>query len=80
MRDKIIEILPINPPVGGHGSQAYREAQAANDTRNVRDRSEAPVVIPPPPVDELVPVPPPTQRRNFGPGPLNRTITSRRRD
>jgi hypothetical protein len=76
----IIEIIPCNPPVGGHGSQACRDARAANDTRNVRDRSAAPVVIPPPPVDERV-EPKPVERRNFGPGPLNGTMTtSRRRD
>jgi hypothetical protein len=70
MRDEIIEILPANPPVGGYGSKEYREAQAANDLRTVRDRAGSPVVIPPPPKDEQVPVPPPAQRRNFGPAPV----------
>ena len=64
--------IPANPPVGGYGSKAYREAQAANqaDALNVRERATRQrFVIPPPPVDEQIPVPPPAQRRNFGNGP-----------
>jgi hypothetical protein len=79
-RDDIIEILPANPPVAGYGSQAYREAIAANQDLSVRGRSAAPVVIPPPPKAEQVPVPPPAERRNFGPAPAGYAQNRTRRE
>jgi hypothetical protein len=78
-----IETIPACPPVGGYNSKRYREKVAENaaETLNVRDRATAQrFVIPPPPVDEQVPVPPPTPRRNFGPAPYANTNTTRRKD
>jgi hypothetical protein len=60
---RLIEYIPANPPLVR--GRKYQEAVAANTTTSVRDRSGAPVVIPPPPVDQKVEVPPPAQRRNF---------------
>jgi hypothetical protein len=76
-----IEYIPANPPVGGHNSKRYREAVAENTDLSVRGRAESVAERPAaPPVDELVPTPPPSPRRNFGPGPLNGTMTTRRKD
>ena len=49
----IEEIIPANPPLGGHGSKQYREAVAANEVHRVEAKVK--VVIPPPPVATAVP-------------------------
>jgi hypothetical protein len=71
MSDNIIEIIPACPPVGGHNSKRFRDAVAENTDLSVRGRAGSTVERPAaPPVDELVPTPPPTPRRNFGPAPV----------
>jgi hypothetical protein len=71
--------IPANPSL--IRGKKYQEALAANSNLNLRDRAGgAPVVIPPPPVAERVEVPPPAQRRNFGPAPFANTSTTRRKD
>lgn len=69
--------IPANPSLVR--GKKYQETLAANSNLSVRDRAIAPVEIPPPPVAEQVPVAPPAQRRNFGPGPINTSAGETRR-
>jgi hypothetical protein len=69
--------IPANPEV--NRGKKYQEVVAANQDLSVRGRATQRVVVPAPPMDEQVPVLPPAQRRNFGPGPANASSHTTRR-
>jgi len=63
--------IPANPPsiIPEEASQEYRDKVAANEYSSLRVGSKDVTVIPPPPVDELVPYIVP-ERRKFSQPPV----------